>query len=370
MEDARKRLRLLQQEISNGGFEVDDDKLTVNDLLDRYLEAKLISKAATTHDWYLRNFATQIRPVIGSKRLSDLRASHIQALLSNACNKSRTKKKGESLGGQSLRNLLVGIRVALAWGVRRGLVVRNVAKVVDQPSLQHSEPIIVTLPDVRAILTAVDGTELESVVPFALGTGLRRSEVCALILSDINFDDGTVRVQRAAANLRGKVIIKAPKTKRSRRTEFLAPFVIAVLRKHRAEQAARHLALGIENRGIGGVIFDRKNGRAWNPNEISRIFSRIMRKRRLPAIRLHDLRHGFATLQFAAGVPLKVVSSHSAIAPLVSQAPFTSIRSTRQNAMPRMRLKPTSARRWHPLGPHSLNSHGPVRAHAGPVRVH
>jgi integrase len=46
----------------------------------------------------------------------------------------------------------------------------------------------------------------------------------------------------------------------------------------------------------------------WNPNELSRAFSRMVRSNKLPSLRLHDLRHGFATLAFAAGVPLKVVS--------------------------------------------------------------
>jgi integrase len=46
----------------------------------------------------------------------------------------------------------------------------------------------------------------------------------------------------------------------------------------------------------------------WNPNELSRVFSRMARAKSPPPLRLHDLRQGFATLAFAAGVLLKVVS--------------------------------------------------------------
>ena len=315
MEDARKRLRALQLQVSNDAF-IDDDKLLVNDLLDRYLQAKAISKEATTCEWYRRHFAQHIRPVIGNQRLGDLRATHIQALLGNARNQSRTMKRGDPLNATSLRNLLVGIRAALAWGVRQGLLIRNVADLVESPALPHVERAVVGLENVRAILAASDGSELEAVVPFALGTGLRRSEICALRWADVDFGAGTVRVQRAAANVGGKVIIKATKTKRSRRTEFLAPFVIEILRKHRLAQAERHLALGIENRRPEGYIFDRADGRPWDPNEMSRKFSRLVRKHKLLAIRLHDLRHGYASLSFAAGVPLRVVSEslgHSSI---------------------------------------------------------
>ena len=89
-----------------------------------------------------------------------------------------------------------------------------------------------------------------------------------------------------------------------------------MLRRHRAAQAKRHLALGIGNRGTVGMVFDRLDGRSWDPNELSRQFSRLIRREKLPAFRFHDLRHGYATLAFAAGVPLKTVSEslgHSAI---------------------------------------------------------
>lgn len=187
---------------------------------------------------------------------------------------------------------------------------------VETPALAHSEPHVVSLNDARAILTAAEGTELEAVVPFQIGTGLRRSETCGLRWGDISFEDGTVRVQRAATNLHGEIIIKATKTKKSTRTEYLAPFVLAILRKHRAAQAARHLALGLGNLGPEGYVFDRADGRQFDPNEMSRLFSRLVRKHGLPAVRLHDLQHAYASMSFAAGVRFKVVSEslgHSAI---------------------------------------------------------
>ena len=141
-------------------------------------------------------------------------------------------------------------------------------------------------------------------------------------------------------NLGGKVIIKSTKTKRSTRTEYLAPFVIAVLRKHRATQAARHLALGLGNQGPDGFVFDRADGRQFDPNEMSRLFSRLVRKHKLPTVRLHDLRHAFATLSFAAGIPPKAVSEslgHSAIGVtgaiyihLLSQTKRDALRSLRR----------------------------------------
>ena len=49
-------------------------------------------------------------------------------------------------------------------------------------------------------------------------------------------------------------------------------------------------------------------GELWDPNELSNQFSRFVRREKLPHFRFHDLRHGFASLAFAADVPLTVVS--------------------------------------------------------------
>ncbi|MGZ3506102.1 MAG: tyrosine-type recombinase/integrase [Vulcanimicrobiaceae bacterium] len=64
-----------------------------------------------------------------------------------------------------------------------------------------------------------------------------------------------------------------------------------------------------------GYVFLRQSGEQWNPNELSRLFSRLVRGKKL-LFRFRDLRHDHATLAFAAGVPLKVVSEslgHSGI---------------------------------------------------------
>ncbi len=55
-------------------------------------------------------------------------------------------------------------------------------------------------------------------------------------------------------------------------------------------------------------MFDRWDGRPWDPNEMSRHFTRLVRRKKLPALRFHDLRHSYASMVFDAGVPLAIVS--------------------------------------------------------------
>ena len=54
----------------------------------------------------------------------------------------------------------------------------------------------------------------------------------------------------------------------------------------------------------------------YSPDDVSRQFKLLSKRVGLPVKRLHDLRHGSASLQLAAGVPIAVVSQrlgHSTI---------------------------------------------------------
>jgi hypothetical protein len=56
-----------------------------------------------------------------------------------------------------------------------------------------------------------------------------------------------------------------------------------------------------------GLFFVRPNGAAWHPNSVTQRFRRLVARAGLPPIRLHDLRHGAATMALDAGVDIKVV---------------------------------------------------------------
>jgi len=321
--DAEQRLRDRLADAHSGRYP-DEDRLTFAVLAERYLVEKKMSREPTTVAYYKRYLAKHILPKLGDRRLRDIRAHDVRTLLAEARDTSRTTKRGQPLGPASLRNILVAIRAVLAWGVKQGHVAFNEADKVEPPAQPHIERSVVDLEGLRALLAAAEGTELATIVPVAIGTGLRRSELAALRWSDLDLDCGTIRVRRAAANLDGKVIIKAPKTKRAKRIDTVPAFVLAALRRQNHEQLARRkqllggdeLAAKRAQSAEDAVVFDRLDGRAWDPNELSRQFSRLVRRKKLPALRLHDLRHSYASIAFAAGVPLSTISrsmGHSAI---------------------------------------------------------
>jgi integrase len=74
---------------------------------------------------------------------------------------------------------------------------------------------------------------------------------------------------------------------------------------HRAARGA-----GAVGRSLDGnaLVLTREDGTMLDPEWLSKEFQRLAKAAGLPHIRLHDLRHGYASSALAAGVPIEVLS--------------------------------------------------------------
>jgi integrase len=91
------------------------------------------------------------------------------------------------------------------------------------------------------------------------------------------------------------------------RVVALDPTTVAALRQHRKRQTEERLLAG-PHYADSGLAFTMPGGTPIHPNRFSLWFRRHVRAAGLPAIRLHDMRHSYATAGLAAGVPPKVMS--------------------------------------------------------------
>jgi hypothetical protein len=128
---------------------------------------------------------------------------------------------------------------------------------------------------------------------------------------------------------------------------------VDVLRLHRVRQLQERLQWAAAWTDTG-LVFTAEDGAALVPDHVSRLFARLFKEADLPPIRLHDLRHGAATLALAGGANLKVVSEmlgHSTIA--ITADTYTSVlpEVAREAAEAAVRLVPraTSTRRSVPI---------------------
>ena len=107
---------------------------------------------------------------------------------------------------------------------------------------------------------------------------------------------------------------------------------VAMLRRHRIAQKEARLAFGpgYEDHDL---VFCRPDGRPHHPESFSKTFDRKMRSAafaELPTIRLHDLRHTWATLALKAGIDVTVVARRLGHSVQVCQATYQHVTASMQ----------------------------------------
>jgi integrase len=180
------------------------------------------------------------------------------------------------------------------------------------------------------------GTFLDTVVDDALFAfwwltalrGLRRGEVCGLRWTEINLDDGVLYVERNRTTAGYQVIEGDPKTAAGGRPVALDQSTVRVLREHRRRQRDQQGRRETAGKGWvdSGYVFVRKDGSPIHPAYASSRFRRLIKRAAVPPVRLHDLRHGAASLAHEAGADLKTLQDllgHSSI--VVTADTYTSV---------------------------------------------
>ena len=148
-------------------------------------------------------------------------------------------------------------------------------------------------------------------------TGTRRSEALGLRWSDLDLKAARASI-RQTVKLVDKQIVISPRTKSARaRVIALDRATVASLRSWKTTQQRERLLQGAHVEA-DDLVFALPDGRPYNPDRFSREFKRRQERHEVrPVIRLHDLRHTWATLALQAGVHPKVVQErlgHSSIA--------------------------------------------------------
>src|SRR5262249_21052998 len=187
---------------------------------------------------------------------------------------------------------------------------QNPATLVHPPRVQQNEIEILRENEVEAMLASLRTRNalLCTIAIVALGSGLRRGELCALRWSNIDFDSRALRVEQSIEQTGAGLRFKAPKTKHGLRTMTLPVSVITELRAHWRTQNEQRLAFGVGRSTPDDLVFPAWNNQPLMPNTLSREWSRAVAAIGGRRISLHALRHTHASSLIAAGVDILTVS--------------------------------------------------------------
>ena len=262
-------------------------------LSDWFSTKKNTIKPKTAYD-YARLLKNYIYPPLGNIKLKELTTHRITYFYAGM------KRDGRGVRTiQIIHNIL---RSSLQDAVRNGIIGRNPCVGALVPKGNSHEMQVLTESQVTEFLIAAEDSHYKALYHLAITTGMRYSELIGLKWSDIDWDRGTLKVQRQLQYIPYQGYqFNRPKTQSGIRTIVLGRTALSKLREHYNENA--HDDKTGENlifiNGIGTQIYFKR---------FQKDFKRVLRKAGLPNIRFHDLRHTAATLMIANGIPVVIVS--------------------------------------------------------------
>jgi len=274
-------------------------------LVDEWLPAVKPKLRASTWASYRTNTNAHVVPVLGEVKLQGLTPVQLNLFYAHLLESGR--RRGGGLSPKTVRNIHVMLHRALKDAVRWGYLPRNVAVAADPPVGRSAERHVWTPDQLGAFLEHVRADRLYALWLLVATTGMRRGELAGLRWVDINFANARVSPQRPRVVVDHAVEVSEPKTAKGRRALALDPATVAVLREHQTRQAEEKAVIGAGYRH-SGLVFTWPDGSPIHPDLMTRWFEQHSRAAGLPRIRLHDVRHSYASAALAAGVPAKVIS--------------------------------------------------------------
>ncbi len=299
--EVSEKLAKVKAEIEFGVY-VEDKRITLAGWVQRWLSSYCFAVKPSTRYKYEKDLQYHVLAYIGDIPLTKLKSDQIQQCY------TRMRESGLTL--KTINNVHSTLHKVLRKAVEVKLLLSNPSDVCS--ASRGKRPDIQTIPQnaLHTFFDAAKDSPYFEVLYFLVFTGLRRSEVVGLTWDCIDFEKGYIKVYRqyiSRTDLPGHPLqfmtLKNGKT----RTFKVAESVIELLLSIKEKQD--NLSASPDYSNEEGFVFASDNGTHLYSDTVYRAFKRIAASIDMPTLRLHDLRHTFATLSIQNGTDIKTVST-------------------------------------------------------------
>jgi integrase len=295
--------RLLDAKLALGDFSFEDDKPapTFQEYSDAWMKTTVPATCKkTTQDDYESLLDSHITPVFGTMRLTDITRGKVKDFLLSKINEGKAHSTVKHM-----KSVISGVmEKALDDEVIVHNPARNLGRIIKTADKSAGiDPL--TVAELNTLLSKVQEKYSDHYPMFLLlaRTGLRIGEAIALKWDDVDFNGRFVEVKRSI--VRGRTT--TPKSGKSRRVD-LSRQLVSVLKQHWKVAKKKGMKLGLGE--APAYIFTNKAGNPVDPNTWRRrVFKKALEKAELRQIRIHDLRHTYATMRIAKGDNIADVSN-------------------------------------------------------------
>lgn len=306
--DAETELAKRLNEIAEGRY-VAPTVETVESYSRHWLEhIASVDRCAATVARYRTIITVHIIPGLGDVPLQELDSTAIDRFYAHL--RSKGHRYGGGLSSVTISHIHRRLSQILASAVKAKKLARSpLSDIQTKPKPKRKRIEVLDEAELGALLSYLKSRLLYMPALLAACTGLRRGEVLALRWRDIDLAKATLQVAQQVEVIDGKLNVREPKTDRSRRTIKVPAGLLSELTRHRKEQSALRLQLGL-GKDRADLVFTTPLGAMIDPTTFSETFAReaaAAGKR----ITFHGLRHTHITHLLRSGVPVHVVSARA-----------------------------------------------------------
>ena len=299
VETARAEAKKILGRVANGEDPAQEKqdlkkRLSVAELCDQYLKHGCATKKATTLATDTGRIERHIKPLLGRKKVQDVTRADVKRFLQDVANGKtaadiKTGKRGRAIvrGGQGTATRTVGLLGGVfAYAVDCGMIeaspVIGVKRFADRKGNRYlSQKELVALGEVlRKAESEGENSLAISVIKLLVFTGARKNEIQGLKWSEVDFDSGCLKL---ADSKTGQKYIP------------LNAGALQVLNDQKRLTGNDHVFPAF--RGDGHYEGTPK------------VWERVRKTAGLSDVRLHDLRHSFASIAVAGGASLPIIGA-------------------------------------------------------------
>ena len=328
--EVRQKMQKMLVELDEGVY-IEPSKLTVKAWLETWLAEYNGDVKPATIVSYRQHIQNHIVPALGAVKLSALTPTAVQRFY-NELQRSgvKTPKRDETgkivrakgevvyttspMSPKTVKNVHGVLHQALKQAMRLGYIRSNPTEACILPRIEKAEMRPLDAPEIKCLLASLGDDVYCTLLKVDLFTGMRQGEILGLQWACVDFDRGTITVNKQLVHPRekGERYRLASLKNDKPRTIQPAPFVMNLLREHRRRQLQQRMLAGSlwDDVGIPDLVFTNETGRYLNYTAVWRRYKLELERAGLPSNRFHDLRHTYAVTSLRAGDDVKTVQEN------------------------------------------------------------
>lgn len=268
----KKEAEFLAASFASGRKEEVKSILTLDSAINAYIDAKSNILSPSTQAGYR---------IIQRNAIDKIKNEQLSNLASGIKIQKQINENALKYSPKSIRNQVALISAVMTFN---GIKMPEIA----MPPKRPANVPVPTMDDIKAIMKAVHGTDIECQILLAITCGLRQSEICALTVDDVQIPYIHIHGAKVRSESGEYVYKDTPKSQAGNRTVLMPDMLCELMQKKCAGNKKR-------------FIFDKSQ------HAVLKRFKRIQEQNGIYPYSVHSLRHAFAALLCANGVPDKYI---------------------------------------------------------------